>query len=238
VCCEHGTFRFDPFRGIRQRRAALLQHGRRDGSAEYFVPSSIRGQHSRECCRSRQWGCTVTSPEAKVSAGHRNDLPDRGNFIPFRGDLSSRPLVHRAIGSFGSVCTLPSEGAVLSIGIQESHGPTIVPSRSRDPAAMSRTPRRLVIRITIFRPIRPSDLTTTDGPRCCWLTNVAADLAQSNSSSQPMSQEKRPNIGCTGTPERRAPVSLTRFGLSVETVGFIHARASCSPSPAIAGGRG
>src|SRR5262249_54041571 len=42
---------------------------------------------------------------------------DRGNFIGFVGDLSSRALVHRAIGSFRSVATLPSEGAVLPSAI-------------------------------------------------------------------------------------------------------------------------
>lgn len=39
--------------------------------------------------------------------------PDRGNFIAFVGDVSSRGLVTHAIGTFRDVATLPSEGAAL-----------------------------------------------------------------------------------------------------------------------------
>jgi hypothetical protein len=37
--------------------------------------------------------------------------PDRGNFVGFVGNMDSRAMVHRAIGAFRRVATLPSEGA-------------------------------------------------------------------------------------------------------------------------------
>ena len=39
--------------------------------------------------------------------------PDRGDFIAFVSDLSSRSLVRRAIAAFRSRCSFPSEGAAL-----------------------------------------------------------------------------------------------------------------------------
>jgi hypothetical protein len=43
--------------------------------------------------------------------------PDRGNFIAFVGDLSSRKLVRQAIGSFRRHAQFPSEGAALPSGV-------------------------------------------------------------------------------------------------------------------------
>ena len=43
--------------------------------------------------------------------------PDVGNFIGFVGDLSSRSLVHRVVGSFRAHTPFPSEGAVLPASI-------------------------------------------------------------------------------------------------------------------------
>lgn len=43
--------------------------------------------------------------------------PDGGNFIAFVGNVSSRALVRRAIGSFRKQATLPSEGAALPASV-------------------------------------------------------------------------------------------------------------------------
>jgi hypothetical protein len=43
--------------------------------------------------------------------------PDRGNFIAFVGDLSSRKLVRKAIARFRQHATVPSEGAVLPASV-------------------------------------------------------------------------------------------------------------------------
>ena len=39
--------------------------------------------------------------------------PDRGDFVGFVGNLSSRALVRRALGTFRAKCAFPSEGAAL-----------------------------------------------------------------------------------------------------------------------------
>lgn len=39
--------------------------------------------------------------------------PDRGNFVGFIGNVSSRSLVREAIGSFRAKAQMPSEGAAL-----------------------------------------------------------------------------------------------------------------------------
>lgn len=43
--------------------------------------------------------------------------PHRGNFIAFVGNVSSRALLRRAIGSFRQHATFPSEGAALPAGV-------------------------------------------------------------------------------------------------------------------------
>jgi hypothetical protein len=44
-------------------------------------------------------------------------FPDRGNFIAFVANPASRSLLHRVIGAFRQVATLPSEGAALPASI-------------------------------------------------------------------------------------------------------------------------
>jgi hypothetical protein len=44
--------------------------------------------------------------------------PDRGNFVAFVGDLSSRSLVRDSIGAFRSAVSFPSEGAAMPSFIQ------------------------------------------------------------------------------------------------------------------------
>jgi Zn-dependent M28 family amino/carboxypeptidase len=50
-------------------------------------------------------------------AGIGSFYPDRGNFIAFIANPSSRSLLRRLIRSFRSVATLPSEGAALPAAI-------------------------------------------------------------------------------------------------------------------------
>ena len=47
--------------------------------------------------------------------------PDTGNFIGFVGNLSSRPLVRRAVGAFRASTAFPSEGVAAPSGIEGVH---------------------------------------------------------------------------------------------------------------------
>lgn len=111
--------------------------------------------------------------------------PDRGNFIGFVGDLSSRALVRRAIGSFRRVATLPSEGAVLPSAIP---GISWSDHRSFSEAGI---PAAMVTDTAPFRDLHYHR--STDTPErldydkmarlVVGLVEVVADLAQSNQQS-------------------------------------------------------
>jgi Zn-dependent M28 family amino/carboxypeptidase len=47
--------------------------------------------------------------------------PDTGNFIGFVGNLSSRPLVRKAVGAFRASTAFPSEGVAAPSGIEGIH---------------------------------------------------------------------------------------------------------------------
>jgi hypothetical protein len=84
--------------------------------------------HARAC---RQRGETIAAMLSLESIGYFSDAPgsqrypwpvgllypDRGDFVAFVGNLPSRSLVRRAIGSFRAGVQFPSEGAALPAGI-------------------------------------------------------------------------------------------------------------------------
>ncbi len=95
----------------------------------YFQTGEMGSLHYAHLCRSR--GDDVIAMIAleclgcfRQEAGSQRYpplvgslYPDRGNFVAFVGDLGSRSLLSRALGSFRAAAALPSEGACLPGGL-------------------------------------------------------------------------------------------------------------------------
>lgn len=91
----------------------------------HFWNASMGSLHYAKACRER--GDRIVAMLSLESLGFYRDEPDsqkyppivswfypsRGDFVAFVGDLSSRSLVHDAIGTFRSATRFPSEGAAL-----------------------------------------------------------------------------------------------------------------------------
>ncbi len=91
--------------------------------------------------------------------------PDRGDFIAFVGNVASRGLVRRAIGSFRDHTRFPSEGLAAPASFRGHRGRTIARFGPRGgPRSWSRTPRSSATPLTTRPPTRPTASTTSDSP--------------------------------------------------------------------------
>jgi hypothetical protein len=91
----------------------------------HFWNDSMGSLHYAKACKER--GDDIVAMVSLESLGFYRDeagsqkyppvvswfYPDRGDFVAFVGNLSSRSLVHEAIGTFRSAARFPSEGAAL-----------------------------------------------------------------------------------------------------------------------------
>jgi len=91
----------------------------------HFWKESMGSLHYAKACKER--GDNIVAMLSLESLGYYKDepgtqkyppivswfYPDRGNFVAFVGNLSSRGLTHDAIGQFRKAASFPSEGAAL-----------------------------------------------------------------------------------------------------------------------------
>ncbi|MFN2567351.1 MAG: M20/M25/M40 family metallo-hydrolase [Gemmatimonadaceae bacterium] len=88
------------------------------GARRYVAALKERGDDVRSMLSIETIGYYATGPKTQVYPTPLNWFyPDTGNFIGFVGDLSSRALVHEAIGAFRRHTSFPSHGAAAPASI-------------------------------------------------------------------------------------------------------------------------
>lgn len=105
------TLRFVAFANEEYGRSQLEHMG----SWVYSKRSRDRGEHVSAMISLETIGYAskLAGSQAYPLPGLGAIYPNTGNFIAFVGNVSSRLLVRRALGSFRRVATVPSEGAAL-----------------------------------------------------------------------------------------------------------------------------
>jgi Zn-dependent M28 family amino/carboxypeptidase len=88
------------------------------GARRYVAALKQRGAGVRAMLSIETIGYYATGPKTQLYPAPLNWFyPDTGNFIGFVGNLSSRPLVHEAIGAFRRHTSFPSQGAAAPASI-------------------------------------------------------------------------------------------------------------------------
>jgi hypothetical protein len=88
------------------------------GARRYVAALKQRGDDVRSMLSIETIGYYATGPKTQLYPKPFNWFyPDTGNFIGFVGDLSSRPLVHKAIAAFRRHTPFPSHGAAAPASI-------------------------------------------------------------------------------------------------------------------------
>ena len=97
-------------------------YGDEMGSNLYAARAQAQGEHVEAMLSLETLGYFTDQPGSqRYPFPFSLFYPDTGNFIGFVGNLSSRPLVRKAVGAFRASTAFPSEGVAAPSGIEGIH---------------------------------------------------------------------------------------------------------------------